>query len=200
MRLDRRTGEKTTVVSGYADVPARDQPERRRISFATTIDAVPRLIRGTSTGGRDRILYTASTTQGASGPGTSMTFPATPSRPTSGRRLHRRRQDPAGRPGLGRHDGDPVHGRVELTVTEILNPKHELSDGPFSPKVLHWVQALGANELIVGAAGKLYRYDTKSRRRPPTPAAPASSTRPRCPPMGDGSRTSIGSTRSADGS
>ena len=186
VRLDRRTGEKTTVVSGYADIrrPAIS-PSGRLLSFATSIDAVPRLILRDLGSGRDRILYSGLDYARRFGSGDLDDLPGYAFTPderaivfTADGKI--RRVDLAS----GAMTVIPFTADIELTVTKIVNPKHELSDGPFSPKVLHWVQALGANELILGAAGKLYRYDTKSRRATPFANGPGLQYAPAVSPDG----------------
>ncbi|MEO7156887.1 MAG: hypothetical protein ABI039_04955, partial [Vicinamibacterales bacterium] len=59
VRIDRRTGERLTIVSGYEQL-RRPMASRdgRWLAFAATIDAKPRLVLRDLESGADRVLYT----------------------------------------------------------------------------------------------------------------------------------------------
>jgi len=188
VRIDRRTGQKLTVVSGYEQIrrPAVSH-DGRWLAFAATIDAVPRLVLRDLESGHDRILYSGLDhvpTYGADDLDALPGYAFTPDDQTivlAADGKFRRVSVTSGQSTV-----IPFSADVELTVTERIATKHKLADGPFSPKVLHWVQRLDADRLIVHAAGKLYRYEIAAGRAVPFAAGPGLQFAPAVSP--DGSR------------
>ena len=169
IRLDRRTGDRTTIVSGYEQIrrPALSK-DGRWLAFAVTLDAKPRLVVRDLGSGEDRIIYTGLDhipVWGADDVGALPGYAFTP----DGESIVFAADGKIRRVSVtsGVATVIPFTADVDLTVTERLTPKHKLADGPFSPKVLHWVQRLDANRLILQAAGKLYRYDIAARQATP---------------------------------
>jgi Tol biopolymer transport system component len=169
VRVDRRTGAKLTVVSGYEQVrrPAVSR-NGRWLAFAATIDAKPRLVVRDLESGRDRILYTGLdyapvwTDEDLDAlPGYAFTPDDQSIVFTAGGKI-RRVSVTSGETAV-----IPFTADVDLSVTERVTSKHRLADGPFRPNVLHWVQRLGPGHLLFHAAGKLYRYDVASGRAEP---------------------------------
>ncbi len=78
----------------------------------------------------------------------------------------------------------PFTAEVDRTVTSRVSFKHPLRDGAFSPKVLHWVQRLDADRLILQAAGKLYRYQVSTRTATPFAPGPGLQFAPAISPDG----------------
>jgi Tol biopolymer transport system component/imidazolonepropionase-like amidohydrolase len=59
----------------------------------------------------------------------------------------------------------PFAAHIEQTLTQKVYVPQHITDGTFSPKVLHWTQPTAdGKSLIFGAIGKLYRYDIASRQ------------------------------------
>jgi Tol biopolymer transport system component len=168
-RLNRQTGERTAIVSGYNAVrgPAVSKNDRW-LTFAATIDSEPRLILRNLETGRDRILYSGLAYPPAFGPDDLGDLPGYTFTPddqaiifTADGKI--RRVEVNG----GAATVIPFTADVERTITERVTTKHKILDGPFNPKVLHWVQPLGSGELVFHAAGKLYRYDVGSQKATP---------------------------------
>ena len=166
VRIDRRTGERLTIISGYEQLRRpMASPDGRWLAFAATIDAKPRLVVRDLESGADKVLYTGLDYLPIWGgddldglPGYAFT-PDNQSIVFAANGKIRRVQVSTGAASV-----IPFSVDVDLTVTERIAVKHKLDDGAFSPKVLHWVQRLDANRFVVQAAGKLYRYDVSSRQ------------------------------------
>ena len=174
VRIDRRTGDKATIVSGYEQLrrPAVSR-NGRWLAFAATIDAKPRLVLRDLGSGRDRILYTGldylpiwGTDDLDALPGYAFTPDGESIVFTANGKIRR----------VSVTSGEvtviPFTAEVDQTVTEKVAVKHKLHDGPVSPKVLHWVQRLDSDRLVLHAAGKLYRYEVSSRRATPLVSGP----------------------------
>ncbi len=187
VRIDRRTGQRMTIVSGYEQI-RRPVVSRngRWLAFAVTIDATPRLVLRDLESGRDRILYSGLDhlpIYGADDLGALPGYAFTPDDESivfAADGKFRRVSIATGQAKV-----IPFTADVDLTVTEKIAVKHALPDGPFRPKVLHWVQRLDADRLILHAAGKLYRYEISSARATPFAAGPGLQFAPAVSPDGD---------------
>jgi imidazolonepropionase-like amidohydrolase/Tol biopolymer transport system component len=169
VRIDRRTGDKLTIVSGYEQVrrPVVSH-DGRLLAFAATIDAKSVLLLRDLESGRDRILSTGLpvvpryTNEDLDAlPGYAF-LPDDRSIVFTGGGKIRRVSVASGEVSV-----IPFTADVDLTVIEPIAAKHKLIDGPFQPKVLHWVQRLDPDRLLVHAAGKLYRYQISTHQATP---------------------------------
>ena len=172
VRVDRRSGDKVTVGSGYEQLrrPALSR-DGRWLSFGATIDAKPRLVVRNLENGRERVVYTGLDYPAAWGGDDLDALPGYAFTP-DGESIIFAANGKIRRVSVttGQATVIPFTADIDLTVTARVTATHPLADGPFSPKVLFWVQRLGADQLLLHAAGKVYRYDIAAHRA--TPFAP----------------------------
>ncbi len=169
VRIDRRTGRRLTIVSGYEQLRRPVvSPDGRHLAFAATIDAKPRLMVRDLESGVDRLLFTGLSyvpTWGSDDldglPGYAFTPDGASIVFTADGKIRRVAV------ATGATTIIPFTADVDLTVSERIAAKHRLADGPFSPRVLHWVQRLDADHFVLHAAGRLYRYEVSSGRAAP---------------------------------
>ncbi len=186
VRLDRRSGERLTIASGYEQLrrPAVSR-DGRWLAFVATVDAKPRLMVRDLETGVDRTLYTGLSylpTWGTDDLDAAPGFAFTPDGESIVFTADGKIRRVAVRTGVT--SVIPFSADVDLTVTERVQARHKLDDGPFSPKVLHWVQRLDGGRFVLHAAGRLYQYDPTSGKATPFAAGPGLEFAPAVSPDG----------------
>ncbi len=169
VRMDRRSGERLTIISGYEQLrrPAVSR-DGRWLAFVATVDAKPRLIVRDLETGVDRTLYAGLSylpTWGTDDLDAAPGFAFTPEGESIVFTADGKIRRVAVRTGVT--SVIPFSADVDLTVTERVQARHKLDDGPFSPKVLHWVQRIDGGQFVLHAAGRLYQYDPASAKAMP---------------------------------
>jgi imidazolonepropionase-like amidohydrolase/Tol biopolymer transport system component len=168
-RIDRRTGEKTTVVEGYdgvfRPVPSRDG---KLLAFVALIDAVPTLMVRDLATGKDRTLYRRMNWVEAYSGDDLDYLPSYAFMPddktivfTAEGKI--RRVDVA----TGKASVIPFSADIDQVATSMAYFRYRIPDSALKPKVLHWVQPLAPNQLVFSATGKIFRYDVGSNRATP---------------------------------
>ncbi len=185
VRIDRRSQEKVTAVSGYEllSSPAISN-NGQWLAFSATIDGKPRLVLRNLESGTDRVLYSG--LYDAPGDvietGALPDFAFTPDSQSIAFAANGKIRRAA--VISGEVTVIPFTAEIDQSVTKKITVRHALADGPFSPKVLRWVQRLNADRLVVHAAGKLYRYQISSRRATPVAPGPGLQYAPALSPDG----------------
>ena len=168
-RVDRRTGERATIVAGY-EYLARPMISHndRLLAFVATIDGARVLMVRDLEGNRDRLLYTGLDILERSGsddldahPGYAFTPDDKAIVLVANGKI--RRIDVAS----GNAAVIPFSAEIDQTLTGMTYFKMKVDEGPLAPKVLHWAQPVDAKRLVFGAAGRIYLYDIGARRATP---------------------------------